>query len=128
MKKTIETRLAPQAIGPYSQAVTYNNMIYVSGQIGLLPQGGDIPQDFEEEAKNVFFNLKAVLEAGGSKIERVVKVTVYITDMNLFDALNKLYWRFFPENHPARETVEVSKLPKGARIEISAIGFIREDV
>ncbi|QQS59753.1 hypothetical protein IPN35_02665 [Candidatus Peregrinibacteria bacterium] len=124
----VETPLAPRAVGPYSQAAVYRNMLFVSGQIGLLPQGGALPENFLDEAKNALYNLKSITEASGSRLDRIFKVTVFLTDMSLFDDMNGIYRRFFPDNYPARECVAVAELPKGARIEISAQGFVREDM
>lgn len=126
-KQLISTPLAPSAIGPYTQAVAYQNMLYVSGQLGFDPTTMVIPEDFESEVKNALYNVKSIVEAGGSKLERVLKTTVLLADMADFEEMNAMYFKFFPENYPARECYAVKTLPKNARVEISLIAFVRED-
>jgi 2-iminobutanoate/2-iminopropanoate deaminase len=126
-KTLVNTKLAPPAVGPYTQAVTYRNVLYVSGQLGATPTDPHLPQDFVSEVKNALYNLKAIIEAAGSKMEKVLKVTVLLTDMGHFQTMNDIYIRFFPENYPARECYAVKELPKNARIEISAIAYVRDD-
>jgi len=120
--KKINTEKAPAAIGPYSQAVVAGNMIYLSGQIGLEPKSGKLADGgITGETKQALENIKAVLLAAGSDIASVAAVTVYLTDMNEFAAMNEVYAAYFKEPYPARAAVAVSNLPKNAKVEISAI-------
>ena len=122
MKKVISTANAPQAIGPYSQAIEAGGFVFVSGQIPLIPATGELVDgSVEVQTARVLENLKAILEAAGSSMEDVVKTTVYITNMDDFAKVNGIYGQYFQENPPARVCVEVSKLPKGALVEIDAI-------
>ena len=122
MKKVISTAKAPQAIGPYSQAIEGGDFIFVSGQIPLIPATGELVEgSVEVQTARVLENLKAILEAAGSSLESVVKTTVYITNMDDFAKVNGIYGQYFQENPPARVCVEVSKLPKGALVEIDVI-------
>lgn len=122
MKKVISTAEAPKAIGPYSQAIEAGGFIFVSGQIPLIPATGEIVEgSVEVQTARVLENLKAILEAAGSSLEDVVKTTVYITNMDDFVKVNGIYGQYFQENPPARVCVEVSKLPKGALVEIDVI-------
>ena len=121
MKKIIAKNKAPQAIGPYSQAIEANGMLYVSGQIPLIPETGELVDgNVEVQTARVIENLKAILEAAGATLD-VVKTTVYITDMNNFGMVNAIYERYFEKDCPARVCVEVSKLPKNAMVEIDVI-------
>ena len=121
-KKIISTDRAPAAIGPYSQAVESEGLLFCSGQVPLDPQSGELLQGtITEEATRALENLGAVLEAGGTSFERVVKVTAFLTDMGDFVEFNEVYAKYFGEGLPARATVEVSGLPKGARIEVECI-------
>lgn len=122
MKKVISTANAPQAIGPYSQAIEAGGFVFVSGQIPLIPATGELVEgSVEVQTARVLENLKAILEAAGSSLENVVKTTVYITNMDDFAKVNGIYGQYFQENSPARVCVEVSKLPKGALVEIDVI-------
>lgn len=122
MKKVISTANAPQAIGPYSQAIEAGGFVFVSGQIPLIPATGELVDgSVEVQTARVLENLKAILEAAGSSLENVVKTTVYITNMDDFAKVNGIYGQYFQENPPARVCVEVSKLPKGALVEIDVI-------
>ncbi len=123
MKQIIETQGAPEPIGPYSQAVLHGNTLYVSGQIAIDPETGNLLQtDISKETRRVMRNLKAVLKAAGMDFSNVVKSTIFITNMNDFQKVNKVYGSYFdPVSAPARETVEVSRLPKGVQVEISCI-------
>ena len=122
MKKVISTANAPQAIGPYSQAIEAGGFVFVSGQIPLIPATGELVEgSVEVQTARVLENLKAILEAAGSSLENVVKTTVYITNMDDFAKVNGIYGQYFQENPPARVWVEVSKLPKGALVEIDVI-------
>lgn len=124
--KTVNTKKAPQAIGPYSQAKIINNLVFTSGQIPLNPDGSIIKNNFELECKQVLANLEAILLASGSGLKDIVKLTVYLTDLNKFGILNNIFKEYFNEHLPARSTIEVSKLPMNARVEIEAIGLINE--
>ena len=122
--KTIHTNKAPKAIGPYSQGKVIGNYIFTSGQIPLKPDGELIENNFHEECKQVLQNLNFILEKSGSNLNNVIKLTVYLTDLNNFTILNKIFEEVFTKDYPARSTIEVSKLPMNARIEIEAIGYI----
>ena len=122
MKQIVATAQAPKAIGPYSQAVTWNGLAFLSGQIPLDPATGQIVEDdIAVQTERVLENLKAVLEACGSSLIQVLKTTVYLKDMGEFPRMNEVYARYFPENPPARATVEVARLPRDVRVEIDAI-------
>lgn len=123
MKKTINTNNAPAPIGPYNQAVLSGNTLYISGQIAINPNTGDLVLDsLEKETTQVLENLKAVLTAAEMTFENVVKTSIFITDMNNFTTINTIYGKYFNEKTaPARETVEVANLPKFVNVEISAI-------
>ena len=122
--KEIKTNNAPAAIGPYSQAVVVNNMVYTSGQIPINPVTGEIPEGIEAQANQVFANIKNLLEASGTSIDKVVKTTVFIKNMNDFSKLNEVYGTYFTSPYPARSCVEVSALPKGVLVEVEAIAEI----
>lgn len=123
MKKIINTPNAPAPIGPYSQAILVGNMLYTSGQIALHPHTMElILNSIADETQQVMENMKAVLEAAEMSFENVIKSTIFITDMNDFNAINAIYGSYFDENNaPARETVQVAALPKGVHVEISMI-------
>lgn len=122
MKKIIETANAPKAIGPYSQAVAHNGLVYVSGQIPLDPSTNNLLDgDIAVQTAQVLENLKAILEAAGSSLDRVLKTTVYLRDMNEFSQMNEVYARYFTANWPARATVQAARLPKDVRVEIDCI-------
>ncbi len=123
MKKIIETKNAPAPIGPYNQAVFAGNTLYISGQIAIDPETGNLKTDeLEAETVQVLENLKAILTEAGLSLENVVKTSIFISDMNNFGKINEVYSRYFDsENAPARETVEVANLPKFVNVEISAI-------
>ena len=124
MKDIISTDRAPAAVGPYSQAVKAAGLVWVSGQIPLDPATGKIVEGgVEAEARQVLRHLGAILEAAGSDLDRVVKATVYLTDLGDFDAVNRVYQECMPSPPPARVCVEVSRLPKGARVEIDAVAL-----
>ena len=121
-KKIITTQNAPAPIGPYNQAVLANHTLYISGQICLDPQTGQLNnKDLEEETHQVMQNLKAILAEAGMTFGNVVKTTIFITDMNQFSRINEIYGKYFSGDFPARETVQVSALPKLVNIEISMI-------
>jgi 2-iminobutanoate/2-iminopropanoate deaminase len=118
----VATSDAPQAIGPYSQAVKANGLVYTSGQISLDPATGNLVEGgFEEQVHRVFRNLEAVLHEAGSSFDRVLKATVYLTDLANFQTLNTIYAQYFGEHKPARTTVGVSQLPKGSAVEIDLV-------
>lgn len=122
MKKVIATTEAPKALGPYSQAIAVGGVLYCAGQIPLLPTTGElIGDDFTAQATRVLENLGGVLRANGMSYANVVKTTVFLTDLGDFTAMNEVYRIYFPDQPPARSTIQVSALPKGARIEIEAI-------
>ncbi|MFC2173307.1 RidA family protein [Acidobacteriota bacterium] len=126
LKKIVATDEAPAAIGPYSQAVQVGDFIFISGQIPLLSQsGGDIPEGVEDQTRQVLKNISAILKAAGCDLEHVVKTTVYMKDLTMFNDMNDVYSGFFPENPPARATVEVSCLPKDVLVEIEAVAFFK---
>ena len=126
MKKIIRTLKASQPIGPYSQAVLVNNVLYTSGQIALHPETGELViNSIDEETTQVMENLKAILEAADMTFENVIKSSIFISDMNSFEAINRVYGTYFKvATAPARETVEVANLPKFVNIEISMIAVI----
>ncbi len=119
----ISTPHAPAAIGPYSQAIRAAGCVYASGQIALDPATGTVSGDVASQTRAVLTQLGAVLEAGGSGLDHVVKTTVYLLTMDDFAAMNAVYAEFFGETRPARATVAVAGLPRGARVEIDAIGL-----
>lgn len=127
MKQIIETQDAPGAIGPYSQAVVANGMVYTSGQIPLDPRTGEFVEGgIAEQTEQVMRNLAAVLKAAGTGLERVVKTTVFLADMSEFAEMNKVYGRFFPAQPPARSTVQAARLPRDARVEIEAVALVAD--
>ena len=124
-KKIISTEKAPKAIGPYSQAIRIEGLVYSAGQIGLNPATMEIVEGgIEAQTRQVLTNLKAVLEAAGSGLNYVIKTTVFLKDMNDFAAMNTIYAESFPENPPARSTVAVAGLPKGGLVEIEVIALL----
>ena len=122
IKNRIHTENAPAAIGPYSQAIDLGEMIFTSGQIPVAPDGS-VSSDISQQTRQALLNLKAVVEAGGSSFDKVIKTTVFITDMVQFGAINAVYSEFFTEPYPARSCVQVAALPKGVSIEIEAIAL-----
>jgi 2-iminobutanoate/2-iminopropanoate deaminase len=122
MKQVIQTNNAPQAIGPYSQAILAGDTLYVSGQIPVVPATGAIVSDqVEEQARQVMENVKAIVEAAGLTLDNVVKTSVFIKNMDDFGTINAVYSEFFKENCPARACVEVARLPKDVLLEMEAI-------
>ena len=122
MKKIISTDKAPAAIGPYSQAVEVNGLVFTSGVIPIIPETGELVEGgIEKQAEQAIGNLKALIEASGAKIEDTIKTVVFIKDMNDFAKVNEIYSRFFTVDCPARSCVEVARLPKDVLIEIEAI-------
>lgn len=123
MKKVIATDKAPAAIGPYSQAIEVNGMVYTSGIIPVDPATGNIPEGSVAQAEQAFTNLKNLLEAARTDISQVVKTTVFIKEMNDFGAINEVYAKYFTEPYPSRSCVEVARLPKDVMLEIEAIAL-----
>lgn len=123
MQKVISTDKAPSAIGPYSQAIEINNMVYTSGVIPVDPPTGVIPEGVEAQAEQAFKNLCNLVEASGSKVENIVKTTVFIKEMNDFGKINEIYKKYFKEPFPARSCVEVARLPKDVLLEVEAIAW-----
>lgn len=127
MFQVVATDKAPQAVGPYSQAVIANGFVFLSGQIPLDPQTGTLVEgSIGDQTRRVLNNLSSVLKSVGTDLSSVVKTTVFMKDLGQFDEMNKVYAEFFTGNKPARATVEVSKLPKGANIEIEAIALLKD--
>lgn len=127
MKTNLRTQDAPDAIGPYSQGVRAraSEFLFLSGQIGLDPQTGElVPGGIEAQTERVLRNLEAVLRAGGGALDQVVKTTIYLTDMDEFPRVNRVYGKFFGDSLPARATVGVSSLPKGALVEVEALAVV----
>jgi 2-iminobutanoate/2-iminopropanoate deaminase len=125
MRETVSTDNAPKAIGPYSQAVIYNGIAYLSGQIPLNPANNQLLEgDIAAQTERVLENLKAVLEACGASLESVLKTTVFLKDMGDFPKMNEVYGRYFGANPPARSTVQAAKLPRDVSVEIDAIAAV----
>jgi 2-iminobutanoate/2-iminopropanoate deaminase len=125
MKKVVHTPAAPAALGPYSQAIVANGMVYLSGQIALIPETGLlVGEDVEVQTKQVMENLKAVLDAAGSSFSQVVKTSIFLKNMDDFSQVNAIYGTYFTQDPPARETVEVARLPKEVKVEISMIALV----
>ncbi len=124
MKEVVATSNAPQAIGPYSQAIKVNGLVFTSGQVGIDPQTQQvIDGDIAAQTERVLKNLDAVLRAAGSGMEKVIKTTVYLVDMSEFAQMNEVYSRFFAHNAPARSTVAVAQLPRDRRVEIEVVAM-----
>jgi 2-iminobutanoate/2-iminopropanoate deaminase len=125
MKKIISTDRAPKAIGPYSQAVVVNGLAFLSGQIPLDPETNELIQgDVVAQTVRVLENMKIVLEACGSSLAQVVKTTVFVKDLGEFATINETYSKYFPENPPARSTVEAARLPRDVRVEIECVAIV----
>jgi 2-iminobutanoate/2-iminopropanoate deaminase len=121
-KRVINTKAAPAPIGPYNQGIVVNGTLYISGQICIEPQSGTLKnRDIQDETHQVMQNLKSILSEAGMSFNNVVKTTIFITDMNQFSEINEVYGKYFNGNFPARETVQVSALPKLVNVEISMI-------
>ncbi len=123
-KQIISTDKAPAAIGPYSQATKIGNLIFTSGVIPVNPATGELPEGIKAQATQAFTSLKAVVEAGGSSMDKVVKTTVFIKNMEDFAKINEIYSKFFPTPCPSRSCVEVARLPKDVLLEIEAICYV----
>ena len=125
MKEIIFTEKAPKPIGPYSQAIKVGNFLFISGQIPVDPESGKLVEgDIGAQTHQVLKNIRAIVEAAGGTLNNVVKVTVYLDDMDDFAEMNEVYSQYFSESKPARTTIEVSRLPKNVKIEIEAIAYI----
>lgn len=122
-REVISTTKAPGAIGPYSQGISIGDLVFTSGQIPLHPETGVIPETIEEQTRQALDNVKAVLEAAGTTLNKVIKATVFLGDMNDFVKMNEVYATYFTENPPARSAVEVARLPKDVKIEIEVIAI-----
>jgi 2-iminobutanoate/2-iminopropanoate deaminase len=121
----VATPDAPKAIGPYSQAIKANGLVFTSGQISLDPTTGElVTGSFEDQVHRVFRNLEAVLREAGTSFDRVVKATVYVTDLGNFQTLNSIYAKYFGEHKPARTTIQAAALPKGSAVEIDLIALV----
>jgi 2-iminobutanoate/2-iminopropanoate deaminase len=125
MKSIVLTERGPKPIGPYSQAIKANGLLFVSGQVALDAKSGEfLAGDIKAQTEKVFENLKGILEAGGASLHHVLKTTVFLKDMNDFAAMNEVYAKYFTQAPPARSTVQVGKLPKNALVEIEAIASL----
>lgn len=122
--QTCTSDKAPKALGPYSQAVRAGNLVFTSGQLGLDPQTNELVDGIEAQTRQAWRNLANVLETAGSSLNRVVKTTVFMQDMGEFAKMNAVYAEFFPQNPPARSTVQVAALPKGGKVEIECVALI----
>jgi len=123
--KVVATESAPKAIGPYSQAIVTNGMVFVSGQIPINPANGNLVEGpIAEQTRQVMSNLSAILEAAGAGLDKVVKTTVYLKDMGDFQEMNEVYGSHFPDHKPARATVQVAKLPRDVGVEIDCIAVL----
>tara|TARA_Y100001978_G_C23680079_1_gene428528 strand:+ start:1242 stop:1622 length:381 start_codon:yes stop_codon:yes gene_type:complete len=126
MKTEIYSNNAPKPIGPYSQAIKHGNMIFISGQIAMDYQNSNIiNENIAEETETVMKNIMSILKESGCNFQNIVKCSIFLSDMSLFDEVNKIYSKYFSHPFPARETVEVSKLPKNVNVEISAIAIMK---
>ena len=121
MKKVISTKDAPQAIGPYSQAIEANGFLFISGQLGVMPGGEFAGEDVRAQAEQSMLNLKAILAQAGLSFENAVKTTIFLADIEDFATVNEIYAKFFSEPYPARSTIAVKTLPKGGLVEIELI-------
>jgi len=119
--KIIYTKNAPEPVGPYSQAIIVNGFVFCAGQIGINPKTGNLAVGMENQIRQIMENIKAVLKVAGSDFSNVAKTTIFMTNINDFPIANKIYGEYFTEHKPARSTVEVSKLPKGALVEVEVI-------
>lgn len=120
----VATAEAPQAIGPYSQALRAGNLLFVSGQIPLPPDGGPMPESFADQARQALANLAAIVRAAGADLSAVAKVNVYLVDLGQFQLFNEIYAQLFGEHRPARAVVQVAALPRGAQVEVEAVAVL----
>ena len=122
-KEILSTENAPAAVGPYSQAIKLDNLIFTSGQLPIDPKTGEMPDSVEEQASQALENIAAILEEAGSSLDNAIKLTVFLTDIDDFAAMNEVYAGFFESDPPARSAFEVVALPKGAKVEIECIAY-----
>jgi 2-iminobutanoate/2-iminopropanoate deaminase len=122
--KIVSTKQAPQAIGPYSQAIIANGFVFTSGQIALSAEGKFLDEDIQTQTKQVLKNLSEILKSSGSSLEKVVKTTIFLSDINDFTAVNEIYAQTFGSHKPSRSTIGVKSLPKNAKVEIEAIALV----
>ncbi len=122
-RKVLHTDKAPQAIGPYSQGIQVGNLVFTSGQLPLNPESGELEGEIQKATRQSLENIKNILESAGTSMDKVVKVVIFLRDMNDFAAMNEAYGTYFPTNPPARSAVQVARLPKDAIIEIEAIAL-----
>lgn len=128
MKRSYETQNAPAPIGPYSQAIQFGNTLVMSGQVAINPATGEMENEsIESETRQVMHNIEAVLMAAGLGLTHVVKCSIFLKDMEDFSVVNGIYSQYFNEPYPARETVEVARLPKDARVEISVTAYMQNE-
>jgi 2-iminobutanoate/2-iminopropanoate deaminase len=120
----IQTESAPKAIGPYSQAVKFGDFIFISGQLPVNPSNGELTGDIQTQTRQALENLKAILAAAGTSLKSVLKTTVFLKNLDEFNTFNRIYQEYFPQDAPSRSTVEVSRIPRGALIEIEAIAVV----
>lgn len=125
MRKEIHTNQAPAAIGPYSQAIQAGDFVFVSGQIPINPETGEVVEGIENQTEQVLKNLQAILREAGTDFSKVVKFTIYVADMNHFGTVNEIYGGFLEKPYPARATVEVSRLPKDVLVEMDVIAYLK---
>jgi len=125
VKKVIKTGNAPKALGPYSQGIIYDNFVFTAGQIGLNPETGKLEEGIKAQSRRVLENLKAVVEAGGSNLNNIVKVTVFLKDINDWGMVNEIYSEYFSEQPPARSAFQVSALPMDALVEVECIAAVK---
>jgi len=126
-RQIIKTEKAPKAIGPYSQAIKSGSMVFVSGQLPIFPATGEIHGDIKDQTMQALENLKSILLAAGASPADVVKTTIFLKSLDDFNSMNEIYLEYFTQNAPARSTIEVSRIPRGALIEIEAIAVIDSD-
>ena len=126
-KEVIFTDKAPKAIGPYSQAIKFGNILFISGQVPVNPATGELTGDIKVQTRQVLENIKSILAAAGASASDVVKTTVFLQNLDDFAAMNEIYGAYFPKEAPARSTVEVARIPRGALIEIESIAVIDKD-
>ncbi len=124
--KYVQTENAPAAVGPYSQAIIENGLVFCSGQIGINPQSGELAEGLENQLKQIMKNITAVLEEADSDLEMVIKTTIFLTSIEDYAAVNEIYGAYFSVHKPARSAVAVSNLPKGALIEIEVVAKVKE--
>lgn len=124
MKRIVKTEKAPQAIGPYSQAVEANGFLFISGQLGIDPESGNLPEGVEAQARQSMKNIGSILEAAGVEFSSVIRTGIFLSDMSDFQKVNEIYATFFADQYPARATIQVAGLPKNAAVEIEAVALL----